>query len=85
MKVAKVVSAGRDTIPASGRDALRIITDRPYLVGGEVGTETGIYVDPACPVPKPGDPVSWKGGSAWVNGVRWRRFDLEFNPAAPLH
>lgn len=85
MKAAKVISAGRVSIPNSGRDALSIITDLPYLIGGEVGTSTGIYVDPACPAPKPGDPVSWQGGSAWVNGTRWRRFDYEFNPAAPLH
>ena len=85
MKTAKVISAGRVTIPNSGRDAMSVITDLPYLVGGEVGTMTGIYVDPACPEPKTGDAVSWKGGSAWVNGARWKRLDYEFNPAEPLH
>lgn len=85
MNAAKVISAGKGEVPNSGRDALIIVTDKPYLVGGEVGTSTGIYVDPACPEPAPGDPVSWKGGSAWVNGARWRRLDYEFNPAAPLH
>ena len=84
MKTAKVISAGRVSIPTSGRDVLSIITNEPYLVGGEVGTSTGIYVDPACPDPKPGDTVSWKGGSAWINGVRWHRLDYEFNPSAPL-
>ena len=39
---AKVISAGKGEVPNSGRDALSIITDRPYLVGGEEGTMTGI-------------------------------------------
>lgn len=85
MKSASVVSAGRVSMPDTDRDALQILTDKPYLVGGEVGTMTGIYVDPTCPEPKPGDPVSWQGGSAWVNGVRWKRYDYEFNPMAGLH
>jgi hypothetical protein len=46
---------------------------------------TGIYVDPVCPGPKTGDPVSWDGGSAWVGGVRYRRLGYEFNPDAPLN
>ena len=85
MKSAKVISAGRVSIPSTGRDALSIITDLPYLVGGEVGVATGIYVDPSCPEPETGDPVSWKGGTAWVNGWTGRRYDYEFNPATPLH
>lgn len=85
MKAARVISAGRVTVPASGRDAVEIITDLPYAIGGAVGPSTGIYVDPACPEPKPGDPVAWQGGSAWVNCVRWHRYDLEFNPDDPLH
>lgn len=85
MNTAKVISAGRVSIPNSGRDALSILTNKPYLVGGEVGPMTGIYVDPACPEPKPGDPISWQGGSAWVNGVRWKKLDYEFNPMAGLH
>ena len=85
MNTAKVISARRGEVPNSGRDALSIITDEPYLVCGEVGTSTGIYVDPACPEPEAGDPVSWHGGTVWLSVVRWKRFDYEFNPMAGLH
>lgn len=56
MNTAKVISARKGEVPNSGRDALSIITDEPYLVCGEVGTSTGILCRSRLPGARGGRP-----------------------------
>lgn len=81
MNTAKVVSTGRVSIPESGREALQIITDKPWTVGGQIGPWTGIYVPPDTPPPATGDVVSWGTSVVWICGAMVRKLDYDFNPS----
>lgn len=88
LKRARVVSSGRVTIPnTDDTSALQVITDYEWAVAGERGPETGIYLAPPYPDPRPatGEPIAWEGKLVTFRGQAYRRLGYEFDPSKPLH
>jgi hypothetical protein len=84
VKRARILQSARVTIPESGRDAIRVITDLPWEVAGQRAPSTGIYLEPTAPEFAAGTLIEWGSHAAIVDGVAYRRIEQEFSPDAPL-